>query len=115
MPSIGQRMRQRAVFVSGQADQTFGMGLQFGDRGRGDCFFRRAQFCGGDQAAEILIAGASRSQQRVISAFGNADFRSDVRFDFALLGRHVKARRAIDSIAGRGEPWQAGRAQRQRR
>ena len=77
--------------------------MQFGERGNRDIVFLGAELGGGDEAAEILIAGASFGEKwivpaRIVSIFGYGNFGSDMSFDFGLLGGHVEARRTIDSM-----------------
>src|SRR5260370_33736577 len=61
-----------------------------------------AQLRLGQQAAKVLRASARSTQQRIISravGIGHCDFRSHMRADAGFLRAHVKARRAVESVA----------------
>ena len=89
---------QPLVGMAGEADHAAGEFGQFVERGRAFALFG-AQLHAGDQPAEVLITFARGRQQRVGVAVGAGDFRADVRADAGLLRRHVKARRAVESVA----------------
>ena len=66
--------------------------------GRAFAFFG-AHLHAGDQAAQILIAGAIFGQQRITDAIGASDFGADVRANAGLFCGHVEARGAGDVVA----------------
>jgi hypothetical protein len=90
-----QSMRKRAMVIAGQADQPFRVAFQFIESHGRDGFLLGSQLRSRNQAAEVLVAGTSLDQERVVPSFRNADFSADVRFDSALFGRHVKTRRPV--------------------
>ena len=81
-----------------QADQAFGEFRELFRRGRAFAFLG-AQLHAGDQAAEVLIAGAIFGQQRIAKAVGAGDLRADVRADAELLRGHVETGGAGDVVA----------------
>ena len=84
-------MGKRAFFISGEANQTFRVSFQFLQRRSRLVLFAGAKFCGGDQAADVLISRVRLDQQGAV-AFGNSDFRADVGLNPAFP-RRVKTRR----------------------
>ena len=115
--SLGECVGERTGFVSGKADEACGAIFQFVERGdRGGAFWR-AELGGGDQSAEILISGASCSEERVVGGlvafifsfvFGDSEFGSDVRFDFGVLGGEVETWRSVEAVVvEEGYGWHA--------
>ena len=69
-----QSCGQRAFRAAGQADQALGVFFQFFFADRAFAFFS-AQLHFGDQAAEVLIAGARRNQKRKTETVCHSEHR----------------------------------------
>jgi hypothetical protein len=91
-------MRQRALIIAGETDQSRAVFLQFLHRDGESGLFVGAKLCGSQKAAEILISQTGLHEQRDIPAIGNADFRADMRPDPYLFSAGMKTRGAIKAI-----------------
>jgi len=103
--AIFERLRERAFFPAGQADQPL---AEFRHllRVHASLALGRAQFHAGDQPAKILVAGARFHQQDIAPAahaffrvgFHGGHLRADVCFHTRFHACQMKARRAINSV-----------------
>ena len=98
-----QREGERAFVASGEAEQAVGELGEIFKRGgrliaRLRIFRSSAQFHAGDQAAEILIAGARLDKERVASSILRGYFSADVGLDAGFFRAHVKAGGTVDAI-----------------
>ena len=96
--SVRQRMRERPLLASRQADESARLFSNFLRRNI-SFTFSRAQFHPRNQPAQILITLARRHQQRIPPAFRRRHFRANVRLNRNLLRSQIKTRRAIHSVA----------------
>ncbi len=95
---VAECFKEHGVGAGGEADQAGGELGEFFRQRRAFAFFG-AHFHSGDQAAEVLIAGAIFGQQRVAMAVGAGDFGADVGADAGLFRGHVEAGGAGDVVA----------------
>ena len=86
IPPLSQRGGERAVIAPGQADQSASMFLQFLLADSAFAFLR-PQLHLGDQAAEILVAGAGGDQKREVGRIHHGDSQSTdgIRISSALI------------------------------
>jgi hypothetical protein len=96
-PAVSQSDRKWPIMAARKTNNPFGMLLQLIFA---NCafFLLGAQLHLGNKPAQILITRARRNQQRQPESPAT-NLRPNMRLQLRLLGRHMKSRRAIDSIA----------------
>ena len=92
------RAPERAVFIAGERDETFGVIFQLRPAER-EFTLRRAQMAGRKQLAKPVIARARFHEHGEDGAVGHGEFAADEGLQAALLGRGGEARRAVETVA----------------
>ena len=96
--ACANRLRQRTVFTSGQANKAFGIGTQilFGYRCRS---FWRTKLPFRKKTAEILVSRAIESKHGQRASGRHGDLRANMRPHSCFLSRLMKTCGAINTIA----------------